>query len=97
MAQNEKQNEKESLEILQLLHIQTNVLWIFSINSKNYFSLKKIYHAMLTVSAYLQIIPPKQGMMEKFWYIKKTMYNFALIVNAIFNNFTVFYQQNMPL
>lgn len=52
---------------------------------------------MLAVSAYLQIIPPKQGMMEKFWYIKKMIYNFALIVNAIYNNFTVFYQQNVPL
>lgn len=51
---------------------------------------------MLAVSAYLQIIPPKQGMMGKFWYIKKTIYNTALIVNAIYN-FTVFYQQNMPL
>jgi len=61
MAQNEKQNETESLVILQLLHIRTTVVFcIFQINSKNWFPLKKQPN-MLAVSAYLQIIPPKTG------------------------------------
>lgn len=65
MAQNERQKEKESLVILQLLNIQTTVvLYIFQIKSKNYFPLKK-QPIMLAVSAYLQIIPPKQRMMGK--------------------------------